>query len=103
MRALLDLMRDNETAVQDMSSRCHDMLAEAVRTLKILDLQLGDKELIALVAVEYAKPSLPLPQPETGGTTAGGGVGCRFYGVGFRVQGLGVAPRPSTCLLPERR
>ena len=85
MRALLDLKRDNETAMRDESSRCQEMLRAALRNLNILHPEHGDMELTALVAVEYAKLFLRQQQPETGGTIAGGGVGCRVYGVGLRV------------------
>ena len=60
---MLDLMRDNEAAVQDISSGCQDLLREAVRHLKILDPEHGDAELIMAVAAELAKLSLPQRGP----------------------------------------
>jgi hypothetical protein len=85
VRALLDLMRDNEAAVQHVSGRCLKLLLEAKRNLKILHPEHGDEELTMSVAVEYAKLSLSLRQPEPGGATAGMGVGRRVHGVGFRI------------------
>ena len=63
MRALLDLLRDNEAAVQDVSGRCQILLSHASVHLKILDPEYGEEELIELVAAELAKLSLPLRQP----------------------------------------
>jgi len=60
VRALLDLMRGNEAAVQDFSSECIVLLHYASVRLKILDPEHGEEELIALVAVEQAKLSQPL-------------------------------------------
>ena len=59
MRALLDLLRENETALQgDINiQRVHHLLSEASWNLEILDPELGQKELIQLVAVELAKLS----------------------------------------------
>ena len=67
MRALLDLMRDNEAAVKCKFGVCTDLLREAAWNLKILGPENGKKELIELVAAELAKLSQPLrkPQPET--------------------------------------
>ena len=55
MRALLDLIRNNEEAVHHMV--CQDVLREASKHLWVLDPELGDAELIRLVAVELAKQS----------------------------------------------
>ena len=63
MRALLDLMRDNKAAVQDLSTQCKTLLHIFIVRLKILDPQHGQEELIGLVAAELAKLSLPLRQP----------------------------------------
>ena len=63
MRALLDLMCDNEAAVQDMSDSCQGLLLVASVRLKILDPEHGEKELIELVAAELAKLSQPLRKP----------------------------------------
>jgi len=57
VRALLDLLRDNEAAVKDAAALSEILLA-AGRHLKILDPEHGDEELIELVAAELAKLSL---------------------------------------------
>ena len=58
MRALLDLLRENEAAVQQYSSamldRCQDLLEEAGAVLKVLDPEVGEEELIKSVAAELA-------------------------------------------------
>ena len=71
MRALLDLLRDNEAAVKDASALSEFLLA-AGRHLKILDPEHGDEELIMSMAVVYAKLSLSLRQPEPGVATSTG-------------------------------
>jgi len=63
VRALLDLMRDNEAAVKDVSGL--DLLHNASARLKILDPEHGEEELIGLVAAELAKFSLPQRKPST--------------------------------------
>ena len=63
MRALLDLMRDNEAAVQDRSGGFQTFLRHASVRLKILDPEHGEEELIELVATEMAKLSLHLRKP----------------------------------------
>jgi len=63
VRALLDLMRGNEAAVQDFSSQCRFFLRKASERLKILDPEHGDEELIALAAAELTKLSLPVREP----------------------------------------
>ena len=55
MRALLDLMRENEAAVQENLAGFSELLTEASKHLNILDPQLGGKELIKSVAAEMAK------------------------------------------------
>ena len=50
VRALLDLMRDNEAAVQDMSTQCRSVLSEVRVHLKILDPEHGEEALIKSVA-----------------------------------------------------
>jgi len=60
VRALLDLMRDNEAAVQDMSTQCRSVLSEVSVHLKILDPEHGEEALIKSVAAELAKLSQPL-------------------------------------------
>jgi len=63
LRALLDLMRGNEAAVLAISEQCRFFLRKASKRLKILDPELGEEELIALVAAELAKLSLPVREP----------------------------------------
>ena len=63
MRALLDLMRGNEAAVQDMSDQYRFLLHKASDHLKILDPEHGEEELIKSVAAELAKLSQPLRKP----------------------------------------
>ena len=55
MRALLDLMRENEAAVKTMLSLRQNVLQNASFHLKILDPEHGDEELINSVAAELAK------------------------------------------------
>ena len=50
MHALLDLMRENKAAVQDMSDQYQTFLHSASVRLKILHPENGEKELIELVA-----------------------------------------------------
>ena len=63
VRALLDLMRDNGAAMPDMSGRCHAVLRDAARHLKILDPEHGEEKLIELVTAAMATLSLPLRKP----------------------------------------
>ena len=63
MRALLDLMRDNEAAVKDVSKQCKSVLIDVSVYLNILDPVHGEKELINLVAAALAKLELPLRKP----------------------------------------
>ena len=55
VRALLDLMRENEAAVQKCAVACQNMLEDASRKLKILDPEVGEEELIKAVAAEVAR------------------------------------------------
>ena len=55
MRALLELLRENTAAVQDMLSLCQTLLHDASLNLKILHPELGEEELIKSVAAELAK------------------------------------------------
>ena len=55
MRALLDLLRENQAAVQDTPLPCLLVLNDARKNLKTLDPELGDQELIKSVAAELAK------------------------------------------------
>lgn len=68
MRALLDLVREkreNETAFQGIMQLelCEMLLLQSSSVLKILDPELGDKELIESVAAEMVKLQGFLPQP----------------------------------------
>ena len=55
MRALLDLTRENEAQVHNAQTFCEMLLDHCVSTLKILDQEIGEVELIKAVAVERAK------------------------------------------------
>ena len=57
MRALLDLLHDNEAAVLPIPDRCRESLRNASVDLKILDPEHGEEGLIELVAAELAKLS----------------------------------------------
>ena len=64
MRALLDLMRENETLLQNVAAICAQILEHARSHLTILDPDVGDEELIKAVAAEVARldalsPDLP--------------------------------------------
>jgi len=63
VRALLNLMRGNEAAVQNISTLCRVLLIEASDRLKILDPEHGEEGLVKSVAAELAKLSLPLRKP----------------------------------------
>ena len=54
MRALLDLMRENEAGVQMLAAACALVLAASQR-LTILDPEVGEEELIKAVAVALAR------------------------------------------------
>ena len=53
MHALLDLIRDNEAAVQEIKVRCRALLKEACTHLKVLFH--GEKELMLRVLFQMAK------------------------------------------------
>ena len=55
MRALLDLLRENEAEVQAIRCNCKHLLQMASSQLKILDPRLGEEKLIKSVAVEFSK------------------------------------------------
>jgi ribosomal protein L7Ae-like RNA K-turn-binding protein len=55
VRALLDLMSENEARVQLWAAACQELLGQARRQLKILDPAVGEKELIKAVAAAAAK------------------------------------------------
>jgi len=55
VRALLDLMHENEASVQKLAAGCAEVLREASRHLKILDPEVGEEELIKAVAAELTR------------------------------------------------
>ena len=55
VRALLDVVRENETAVQKIADSCSDVLKRAGGVLKVLRQEVGDEELIKAVAVAWDK------------------------------------------------
>ena len=55
MRALLDLMRDDESGVQTLAAGCAAVLQSATNILDILDPEVGEEELIQAVAAALAK------------------------------------------------
>jgi hypothetical protein len=64
VRALLDLMRENETRLQNVTAICAQILEHARSNLTILDPDVGDEELIKAVATELTRldafsPDLP--------------------------------------------
>ena len=54
MRALLDLMRENQTMVQKWAAACAVLLKAASLQLTILDPEVGEEELIQAVAAALA-------------------------------------------------
>ena len=52
---MLDLMRVNRARVLDMAGLCRQVLEDASVDLKILDPELGEKELIKSWKVELAR------------------------------------------------
>ena len=59
MRALLDLIRENETRVQEMAATCATLLELARQHLTILDPEVGEEELIQAVAAALAHLRMP--------------------------------------------
>ena len=59
MRALLDLMRENETRVQERAATCAVVLELAREYLTILDPEVGEEELIQAVAAALANLRMP--------------------------------------------
>jgi len=55
VRALLDLMRENEARVHTLAASCQELLERASQHLTILDPEVGEEELIKAVAAELAK------------------------------------------------
>ena len=59
MRALLDLMRENETPVHQTVVQCASVLERASKQLTILDPEVGEEELIQAVAAALANLRMP--------------------------------------------
>ena len=59
MRALLDLMRENQASVQKWAAPYAGVLERASRQLTILDPKVGEEELIQAVAAALAKLRIP--------------------------------------------
>ena len=59
VRALLDLMRENEAAVQKVAASCAAVLELGRRNLTILDPEVGEEELIQAVAAALANLCMP--------------------------------------------
>ena len=59
MRALLDLMRENNTRVQEIATPCASVLEFARKHLTILDPEVGEEELITAVAAALANLRMP--------------------------------------------
>ena len=59
MRALLDLMRENEATVQKRAAACAVVLEQARQHLTILDPEVGEEEIILAVAAALAKLRMP--------------------------------------------
>ena len=55
VRALLDLIRENEAAVQKSASMCATELEYASEHLRILDPRVGEAELIKAVSAEATR------------------------------------------------
>jgi len=55
VRTMLDLVRENEGAVQDQAVQCKSILLAASLLIKVLDPETGEEELVKAVAVELAK------------------------------------------------
>jgi len=59
VRALLDLMHENEAAMQKMAAACQELLESASQQLTILDPEVGEEELIQAVAATLASLRMP--------------------------------------------
>ena len=55
MRALLDLMRENEASVQTLAALCAGLLEIASQRLTILHPEVGEEDLIQAVAAALAR------------------------------------------------
>ena len=59
MRALLDLMRENDTRVHQTAVQCASVLERASQQLTILDPEVGEEELIQAVSAALANLRMP--------------------------------------------
>ena len=59
MRTLLDMIRENETLVQEMAARIAVVLEQARQLLANLDPEVGDGELIQALAAAVANLRMP--------------------------------------------
>jgi len=59
VRALLDLMRENQASVQKLAAMCAAVLERASHQLTILDPEVGEEELIQAVAAALANLRMP--------------------------------------------
>jgi len=59
VRALLDLMRENQASVQKWAALCAEVLESARQHLTILDPECGEEELIQAVAAALANLRMP--------------------------------------------
>ena len=59
MRALLDLIRENEATGQKRAAPCAELLESASRDLTILDPEVGEEELIQAVVAALANLRMP--------------------------------------------
>jgi hypothetical protein len=55
MRALLEMLRENEARVQIWAAACQELLEVASKQLTILDPEVGEEELIEAVAAALAR------------------------------------------------
>ena len=55
MRALLDLMRENEASVKAKPVHCRDLLQRASTRFQMLDSERWEEELVKFVAAELAR------------------------------------------------
>jgi len=59
VRAVLNLMRENEASVQKVAARCAAVLELARQHLTILDPEVGEEELILSLAAALANLRMP--------------------------------------------
>ena len=56
---MLDLMRENQAAVQNLAAMCAGLLKRASQILTALDPEVGEEDLIQAVAAALAKLRMP--------------------------------------------